>query len=123
MKMHPIIKKSWELGQELGLNRKTMAKHIGVGDSTYYYWLDGNRNPTKKSLDKVQKFIDRVEAGETFQPKEKQKPKNIPIENIEREEARPMYELIYELEDTYGRLGNVPNDDPILILLREEAGA
>lgn len=121
--MHPIIKKSWELGETLGLNRKAIAKHIGVADGTYYYWVRGHRNPTQKSLDKVQKFIDRVEAGETFQPKEKQKPNNIPIENIEREEARPMYELIYKLEDTYGRLGNVPDDDPVLILLREEAGA
>lgn len=120
--MNPIIKKSWELVQKLDLSINVASRHIGVADNTYSSWLRDETEPRENSLKKVQKFIDRAEAGETFGPEEKQKPKDVSIANLQ-ERVQIMYELIYKLENKYGSLGNVDDDDPVLKLLREEAGA
>lgn len=119
--MYRSIERSWALAQELNLSKHATARHIGITASSYDNWLDGNQKPRKSSLEKVERFIDKVEAGETFKPKPKHKPVQTPLRNIESH-VRPMYRLIYKLEDRYGgNMRNADEGDPDLTLLREIA--
>lgn len=116
--MHPIIEKSVEVKNSLGLNLKDTAKHIGVSKSAYASWVRDETPPRKQSLEKVQKFIERAEAGETFKPKPKQRPTM--IRKIERKESKLMYAYIHYLENKYDDLENVDEEDPMYKLLREQ---
>ena len=108
-----------EIKEKLNLTNETMAKIIGVSATAFGRWENHKIKPRKSSLEKVQKFIDDYENGNLDLPKPKQLPKN-DIENIENVEKRPLYELIYKLENKYGgNLRNVPDDDPILPILKK----
>lgn len=50
--MNPIVKKSWELGQELSMTRTTVAKNIGVSPTVYQNWVRDLTKPRKKSWTK-----------------------------------------------------------------------
>ena len=108
------ITRAIEIKEKLNLTNETMAKIIGVSATAFGRWENHKIKPRKSSLEKVQRFIDDYENGSLDLPKPKQLPKN-DIENIENVEKRPMYELIYKLEEDYGgHLRNVPDDDPTL---------
>ena len=117
-----VIKKSWQMAQELGLSVAETCRHMGVSDTSYAKWLKELNVPRQKSMDKVHKFIKRINDGERFEPEPERPPVNIPVENIENVEKRAMYELIFKLEAENIRLADVSDDDPILGLLRKEAG-
>ena len=113
------IARAIEIKEKLNLTNETMAKIIGVSATAFGRWENHKIKPRKSSLEKVQKFIDDYENGSLDLPKPKQLPKN-DIENIENVEKRPFYELIYKLEEDYdGHLKNVPDDDPILPILKK----
>lgn len=118
-----VIKKSWQMAQELGLSVAETCRHMGVSDTSYAKWLKELNIPRQKSMDKVHRFIKRINDGETFEPEPERPPVNIPVENIENEEKRAMYDLIFRLEAENIRLADVSDEDPILELLRKEAGA
>ena len=117
-----IIKKSWQMAQGLDLSMAETCRHMGVSHTSYSKWLKELNIPRQKSMDKVHRFIKRINDGETFEPEPERPPVNIPIENIENEEKRAMYELIFKLEAENIRLADVSDDNPILKLLRKEAG-
>ena len=113
------IKRAIEIKEQLNITNETMSKLIGVSATAFGRWENHKIKPRKSSLEKVQKFIDDYENGNLDLPKEKQLPKN-DIENIENVEKRPFYELIYKLEEDYdGHLRNVPDNDPILPILKK----
>ena len=113
------ITRAIEIKEKLNLTNEAMAKIIGVSATAFGRWENHKIRPRKSSLEKVQKFIDDYENGNLDLPKPKQLPKN-DIENIENVEKRPMYELIYKLENKYGgNLRNVPDDDPTLKVLKK----
>ena len=113
------IARAIEIKEKLNLTNETMSKLIGVSATAFGRWENHKIKPRKSSLEKVQKFIDDYENGSLDLPKPKQLPKN-DIENIENVEKRPMYELIYKLENKYGgNLRNVPDDDPTLEVLKK----
>ena len=113
------IARAIEIKEKLNLTNEAMAKIIGVSATAFGRWENHKIRPRKSSLEKVQKFIDDYENGSLDLPKPKQLPKN-DIENIENVEKRPMYELIYKLENKYGgNLRNVPDDDPTLKVLKK----
>ena len=122
--MHPAVKKTWEIGQELKMNASELARHVGLSSSTYHYWLKGEKEPRKKSIEKMQRFIDRYEAGERFEPEIKKQPTlgKQSLMDIENESKRPMYKYIYMLEDKYGSLALADENDPLVPLLRKEVG-
>ena len=112
------IERAIEIKEKLNLTNEAMAKIIGVSATAFGRWANHKIKPRKSSLEKVQKFIDDYENDNLDLPKEKQLPKN-DIENIEDVEKRPMYELIYKLENKYGgNLRNVPDNEPDLKILR-----
>src|SRR5699024_4783559 len=116
------ITREIEIKEKLNITNETMAKIIGVSATAFGRWENHKIKPRKSSLEKVQKFIDDYENDNLDLPKEKQLPKN-DIENIENVEKRQFYELIYKLEEDYdGHLRNVPDDDPVLQILRKEVG-
>jgi len=116
------IARAIEIKEKINLTNETMAKLIGVSATAFGRWENHKIKPRKSSLEKVQKFIDDYENGNLDLPKPKQLPKS-DIEKIENVEKRPMYELIYKLEEYYGgHLRNVPDDDPVLQILRKEVG-
>src|SRR5699024_6133633 len=116
------ITRAIEIKEKLNLTNETMSKLIGVSATAFGRWENHKNKPRKSSLEKVQKFISDYENDNLDLPKEKQLPKN-DIENIENVEKRSMYELIYKLEEYYGgHLRNVPDDDPVLQILRKEVG-
>ena len=113
------ITRAIEIKEKINLTNETMAKIIGVSATAFGRWENHKIKPRKSSLEKVQRFIDDYENGSLDLPKPKQLPKN-DIENIENVEKRPMYELIYKLENKYGgNLRNVPDDDPTLEVLKK----
>ena len=113
------IKRAIEIKEQLNITNETMSKLIGVSSTAFGRWENHKIKPRKSSLEKVQKFISDYENDNLDLPKEKQLPKN-DIENIENVEKRPLYELIYKLENKYGgNLRNVPDDDPILPILKK----
>ena len=113
------ITRAIEIKEKLNLTNETMAKLIGVSATAFGRWENHKIKPRKSSLEKVQKFIDDYENGSLDLPKPKQLPKS-DIENIENVEKRPLYELIYKLENKYGgNLRNVPDDDPTLEVLKK----
>ena len=113
------IARAIEIKEKLNLTNEAMAKIIGVSATAFGRWENHKIKPRKSSLEKVQRFIDDYENGSLDLPKPKQLPKN-DIENIENVEKRPFYELIYKLENKYGgNLRNVPDDDPILPILKK----
>ena len=108
------IARAIEIKEKLNLTNETMSKLIGVSATAFGRWENHKIKPRKSSLEKVQRFIDDYENGSLDLPKPKQLPKS-DIENIENVEKRPLYELIYKLENKYGgNLRNVPEDDPML---------
>ena len=112
------ITRAIEIKEKLNMTNETMSKLIGVSATAFGRWENHKIKPRKSSLEKVQKFIDDYENDNLDLPKEKQLPKN-DIENIENVEKRPMYELIYKLENKYGgNLRNVPDNEPDLKILR-----
>lgn len=119
--MHPLVKKVWDIAQELDLTRNKTAELMRTSFNGYNSWLKG-KEPQSPSIKKLENFIKRAEAGETFKPIPKQKPTRVPLENISSD-VRTMYEYIYYLEDKYGSLIEVNDDDPVLKLLRVEANA
>lgn len=116
--MHPLVKKVRDIAQNLDQTRTETAKHIGTHFSVYDNWLKG-KQPQNRSLKKIEKFIERAEAGDTFKPTPKQRPKY--IRKIEREKSKLMYNCIYYLERKYGELKNADESDPILKLFREQS--
>ena len=116
------IERVIDIKEKLNLSYTLSAKLIGVAPGTLSRWALGKVKPNQVSLEKLQKFIDDYENGSLDLPKPKQLPKN-DVENIENVEKRPFYELIYKLEEEYdGHLRNVPDDDPVLQILRKEVG-
>ena len=112
------IERVIDIKEKLNLSYTLSAKLIGVAPGTLSRWALGKVKPNQVSLEKLQKFIDDYENGSLDLPKPKQLPKN-DIENIENVEKRPMYELIYKLENKYGgNLRNVPDNEPDLKILR-----
>ena len=73
----------------------------------------------------MQRFIERYEAGERFEPEVKQKPTlgKQSILDIADESKRTMYKYIYMLEHKYGSLRLADENDPLITLLRKEVGA
>ena len=115
------IYQALEIGKELKLPKYKLAELIGIAPNAFSAWTSGNRNPSERSLGKVKKFIDAYEEGTLDLPKPKQQP--TVIKEITDPKVKVMYELIYKLEDKYdGNLSNVPEDDPVLQILREEVG-
>lgn len=43
-----------EARENLGMSRTDVAEHIGVAYETYYQYEKGIRNPSKKSIDKLE---------------------------------------------------------------------
>lgn len=122
--MHPVIKKVEKIIEENELSMSEASRQVKVSSSSLYYWINGTQEPRQKSIDKMKEFVDRVESGDELQPTLKKKstvnPNNLDIKDIECEKMRPIYALIYKLEDKYGKLTNADEDDPMLELLRSE---
>src|SRR5690625_4638448 len=115
------IYKALEIGKELKLPKYKLAELIGISPNSFSVWTRGKRNPSKRSLKKVNEFIESYEEGTSDLPKPKQQP--IVMKKITDPKVKVMYGLIYKLEDKYdGNLSNVPEDDPVLQILRKEVG-
>jgi len=115
------IYQALEIGKELKLPKYKLAELIGIAPNAFSAWTSGNRNPSERSLGKLKKFIDAYKEGTLDLPKPKQQP--TVIKEITDPKVKVMYELIYKLENKYGgSLSNVPEDDPVLRILRKEVG-
>src|SRR5699024_7273658 len=113
------ITRAIEIKEKLNLTHETKSKLIGVSATDFRRLENHKSKPRKSSLVKVQKYIDDYENDNIDLKKPKQLPKSNNT-NIKTLEKRPMYELIYKLENKYGgNLRNVPDDDPTLEVLKK----
>ena len=121
MTTEKVIKRVLEIGSELGLNNYRLSKLMGVSPNSMSVWTRGVRNPSERSLNKVQMFIDKYEEGTLDLPKPKASPTT--VKKITNPKVKVMYELIHRIEDKYKTLSEAPDDEPLLTMLRKEAGA
>ena len=112
----------WQIRRYLGQSAEELFKELGIGSgSTMRAWRRGVSNPRFDAHENLIEYVDaynetlpqenRVDPYDLIPPRKKLK--RIRIED---------YGTLHEIEHTYGSVGDVPDNHPLLTKLQEEWG-